>query len=365
MKKAGIGVLVSGATALGLGVLAIVLIAAPNAAMPVAAAQVPPRFPKHINAETDEAIQKGLRWLAQQQGREGFWADSDGGYAAYSVCMTALAGLALSASGSTPSQGPYSQNLSRAVTYLLNSAQDDGTISRGGAESGHSMYGHGFSMLFLAQVYGMEADKDKLKNIHKVLTGAVRLTDRAQSRLGGWYYTPTSNFDEGSVTVTQVQGLRACRNVGIAVPKKVIDDAMKYLKDSSLPQGGIAYRVGMTDPRPPITAAAVVCWYNAGLSDSALCRRNLRFIKETIGPGDPGGQVLGHFFYAHLYMSQAMYLSGDKNWDSYFPKLRDRLLAQQSETGTWTGDGAGEVYGTSLALIILQLPYRYLPIMQR
>jgi hypothetical protein len=41
------------------------------------------------------------------------------------------------------------------------------------------------------------------------------------------------------------------------------------------------------------------------------------------------------------------------------------LLAMQSPDGSWQGDGIGEIYGTSIATIILQLPYKYLPIFQR
>ena len=33
--------------------------------------------------------------------------------------------------------------------------------------------------------------------------------------------------------------------------------------------------------------------------------------------------------------------------------------------GSWNGDGIGQVYGTAIAVIILQLPYKYLPVFQR
>ena len=45
--------------------------------------------------------------------------------------------------------------------------------------------------------------------------------------------------------------------------------------------------------------------------------------------------------------------------------MRDRLLTMQAEDGSWQGDGVGRVYGTAIALTILQLPFNYLPIMQR
>src|SRR5207244_1378155 len=129
---------------------------------------------------------------------------------------------------------------------------------------------HGFSMLFLAEVYGMEEDEERQNQIKWALQKGVDLTARAQSRLGGWLYTPDMGGDEGSVTVTQVQALRACKNAGISVPKEVIDNAMRYLEKSVQPDGGIAYRVGMAGSRSPITAAAVACWFNAGQYNSPL-----------------------------------------------------------------------------------------------
>ena len=45
--------------------------------------------------------------------------------------------------------------------------------------------------------------------------------------------------------------------------------------------------------------------------------------------------------------------------------MRDKLLAMRNADGVWQGDGVGLTYGTSIALISLQLPYRQLPLLQR
>ncbi len=37
----------------------------------------------------------------------------------------------------------------------------------------------------------------------------------------------------------------------------------------------------------------------------------------------------------------------------------------QAPDGSWNGDGIGEVYGTAIAVIILQLPFKFLPVFQR
>lgn len=322
------------------------------------------RHPPLVTPEARAAMDKALKFLASRQASDGAFREQ-GGLGTYPVSMTALAGMALAGSGSTPTQGPYSPHLRKSLTYILRSAQRNGLICRVGEEEARSMYAHGFSMLFLAEVMGMEDDADRLNQIRFTLQKAVELTGRSQSDLGGWLYTPDMNGDEGSVTVTQVQGLRAARNAGIAVPKKVIDHAMGYLEKSIQPDGGIAYRVGMTGSRPPITAAAVACWFNAGQYNSPLALNALRFCKQTIGIGENRGGTWGHWFYAHLYYAQVNYLAGEETWKAYYPKVRDHLLATQNEDGSWEGDSVGYVYGTAISLTILQLPYNNLPIMQR
>ncbi len=321
-------------------------------------------WPQHIDARTEKAIRRGLEYLAGTQDRQGTWRNA-GTYGSYPVAMTSLAALALLMSGSTLSEGPYAENIDRATSYLISASRGNGLIASPLEES-RSMYGHGFSMLFLGQLYGMEPDAERQQRISRVLRDGVALTARSQSRDGGWLYTPDSQGDEGSVTITQVQALRSCRNAGVAVPKKVIDDAMRYLDLSMRPDGGIAYRARQFgNSRPPITAAAVVCWYNAGLYDYPNATKALAYCKANIGIGADRSGAAGHYYYAHLYYAQAMYLSGERDWNDYFPKMRDYLLGQQDADGSWQGDSVGKVYGTAVALIILQLPYNTLPIMQR
>lgn len=313
-----------------------------------------------------QAIERGLRYLARTQNRDGSWR-TRGSTGGYPVAMTSLAGLALLGSGSTPTQGPRARNVSAALTFILNSARRDGLIAQIEEES-HCMHGHGFAILFLAQCYGMEEDPRRQAEIRLALQRAVELTSRSQSAAGGWLYTPDSTGDEGSVTVTQVQGLRAARNAGIAVPKRVIDNAMGYLEKSTNDDGGIRYQVSDRGPsRPAISAAAVACYFNAGRYDGPDVEKALAYVERELAPrGGRDPRYFGHYFYAHLYMAQVMYLKGDEKWRGYYRDIARVLLERQRrETGAWNGDHVGETYGTSVALLILQLPYKHLPIMQR
>jgi len=254
----------------------------------------------------------------------------------------------------------------QAIEFLTRSSTASGLISGPGEESGRPMHGHGFALMFLASVYGMETNEARRLRLREVIESAVTLTSRGQSPAGGWTYIPGGG-DEGSVTVTQVQALRAAHNAGFNVPRGTIEEAVKYIERCSTPEGGICYSLGSGGgPRLAISAAAVATLYNAGEYDAPVAERCLDYVWRQF-KGQPnfskGG---GHDFYTHLYASQAYYLAGDKYWDEYFPTARDQLLSQQDKSdGSWNGDYIGKTYGTSIALVILQLPYKYLPVYQR
>ena len=325
--------------------------------------QQPATLPEHITGETLRAINRGLQYLGETQNPTGSWFNA-GNMGSYPTAMTALAGLALLSNGSTPREGKFAPNLKRAVQFLLAEAEagSNGIISS--PMEGRSMHGHGFAMLFLAECLGETADEKTETRLRAALHRAVELTARAQSPAGGWIYTPDGNGDEGSVTVTQIQGLRACRNAGIKVPRTTIERAVKYLELCQNADGGIGYSLAQRGgSRPPISAAAVATLYTSGRYDSEMTKKCLDYVIRTVSPN--GRETYGHWFYAHLYMAQAMYQVHDKRWDNYFLALRDRLMATQVGDGSWNGDGVGPVYGTAIACIALQLPYDYVPIFQR
>jgi len=161
-----------------------------------------------------ETVKKGLDWLASKQTDKGCWgANGD----QYQVPMTALSGMALLMEGSTVKEGKYSKHLKKAVEWLMERSQvgnnRDGLIgdTSNPIEASRYMYGHGFAMLFLASCYGDDLNEKQREKLKDVLTRAVKYCGNAQSTQGGWFYTSKADGhdqDEGSVTVTQLQGLR-------------------------------------------------------------------------------------------------------------------------------------------------------------
>jgi hypothetical protein len=324
-------------------------------------------LPRHMSPRIVKSIQRGLAYLASVQSSDGSWTSTPDG-AAYPVAMTGLGGMALLASGSTSSRGPYADEISKAMRYLMRCSTKNGLITSPGEDNGVPMFGHGFSLLFLATLYGMENDPDVRREMVPIIQNAITLTAKGQSKGGGWLYYPGGG-DEGSVTITQLQALRACHNAGFLVPIETVDKAVEYLEKCKTSEGGICYSLSSrgSGTRLPITAAAVACLYNAGEYDSELADTCLEYIRKHIGEPDDlnAGGAGGHAYYTHLYAAQAFYTAGEEFWGTYFPAVSKLLLTAQNGDGSWDGDSVGPVYGSSIALVVLQLPYKLLPIYQR
>ena len=221
-------------------------------------------LPKHVTPEALRAVIKGLEHLSGSQADDGSWII--GGGQAYPVAMSGLAGMAFLAHGNSPTRGKYAKNIQGVVEFLVRCTTPTGLITGPGQDSGMPMHGHGFALLFLACAYGMITKTSLRKQVGDAVRKAVTLTSQGQSGAGGWTYTPGTG-DEGSVTVTQVQALRAARNAGFLVPVAVIESASDYLEKCRTPEGGIRYSLSSGGgPRLPISAAAVATLYNSASS---------------------------------------------------------------------------------------------------
>ncbi|MFU8829590.1 MAG: prenyltransferase/squalene oxidase repeat-containing protein, partial [Phycisphaerales bacterium] len=230
------------------------------------------------------------------------------------------------------------------------------------------MYGHGFATLFLGEVYGMTAGGDntaQARRTHDALVRAVRLIVQTQNEEGGWRYNPTPHDADISVTITQIMALRSARNAGIEVPIETINKAVEYVRLCQNPDGGFRYQAGRGASAWPRSAAGVASLYYAGIYDGDEIERGLDYIVQTSMPGQARNMGGAHYFYGHYYAVQTMFLAGGERWATWWPAIRDEVIGRQESNGSWADNSAGTPYGTAMALIILQMPKRYLPIFQK
>ncbi len=325
---------------------------------------------REITSETRLAVERGLAYLIENRGPTGNFGPE------YPVACNALAGLALLSGGHTPRDGPYADILQETVDALLPYQRDNGYFDD--RNRGSRMYGHGFATLFLAQVYGLAGEQDEQVGV--ALKRAVRLIEGSQCRDGGWDYWPGRQFatdkflgislytgtGDTSITVCQTMALRAARNLGISVDSDVIARAKGFIERSQNRNGGFAYRRNMVfgshlaNSDFPRSAAGVCVLLSLGEYNTSKIERGFDYLMRTY-------KTRNDFpFYAHYYCTQAMFQTGGRRWREYYPWVRRKLLDRQQRDGSWKATSYGcPAHATAMAIIVLQTPYRFLPIHER
>jgi hypothetical protein len=309
-----------------------------------------------MTPETDTAIKNGLAWLARTQNADGSFGT--GTYRG-NIAVTSLAGLAFMSSGSSPGRGPYGAQIDKALAYVMENTSPSGFIAVAASSTHGPMYSHGFGTLFLSEAYGMTHRPE----IREKLQKAVRLIVDCQNLEGGWRYQPQRRDADLSVTICQINALRAARNAGLFVPKETVAACILYVKRSQNADGGFRYMLQGGASGFPRSAAGVVALQSAGEYDSKEVRDGIAYLRKYTQEIKLGNRY-SHYYYGHYYAAQAMWLRGGDDWGEWYPAIRGELLRRQAASGFWLDTICNE-YGTAMALIILQIPNNYLPIFQR
>ncbi len=359
-----------------------------------------------MDDDTRRSIDQGLAFLARNQREDGSWISDagnkvndeyrvpDGQRNVPHVGVTALGVLAFLAAGHVPGRGPYGVNVERAVRFLMSNVQEDGFIGAHGTR----MYDHAFATLALAEVFGTT----RATELRDKLQLAVDLTIKCQNATGGWRYVPFTIESDMSVTVCQVVALRAARNVGIRVPQETIDSALRYVIDSAITDpfqapgevGAFYYQPSNTRWNRSsfsLTAAGLTTLFQAGLydTDSLLAYMKAHGIRKSPAPRVEdtvaymrrayAGVRRDHFFYyyGNYYAAQAMYNVGGTKpelWEEWYRMVRADLLSNRKDatnpSGTresrWESNiGTTDTFSTAVAILILSIPFDYLPIHQK
>jgi hypothetical protein len=340
-------------------------------------------------AEIAVAVARGLKFLTLTQSPRGCWLGDVGhkrndSYIVYvdretqrasaqgNVGITALAGLAFLAGGHLPERGPHGKLLERTLGYVLECTSGhngpEGYISA----SDTRMYEHAFATLFLSQLWGMTGAKSV--DTGRKLKAAVDLIVDCQTDVGGWRYGPYTNECDLSVTVCQVQALRAARDAGIPVKRSCIDRVVEYLKRSQIPYGSekglfwykISGTSAMTKTSFAINAAAVTALHSAGIYTDESYGHAVRYLESEYEDVSRGYGSHFYFWYGNYYAAQAFHQCGGPRWERYWKRLTRDLLSRQGSDGRWRNTtGPGDEFATAMACLMLQMPEAFLPIFQK
>jgi len=313
----------------------------------------------------DEAIDRGLAYLAEHQEKEGSFESP----MRHNTAVTSLCVMAFLAKGYTPGHAPYGDVINRGIDFVLNSSQWNGMLV-GDTRSHGPMYSHTISTLMLSEVSGM-VDPERQRKIDVALGKALRLILAAQSvqkprhHEGGWRYQHNSRDSDISCTGWALMSLRSARNNGASVPKEAIEKAVQFVLNCRNRDGGFGYQPG-GGSGVARTGTALLCLELCGMHRSPV----------TIAAGDwilrnmHRGRNDGFFYYGIYYCAQGMFQLGERHWEKFGEHLYEILLKLQRDDGSWAeGRGnearAGRCYSTAMAILAMSVAYRQLPIYQR
>ena len=257
--------------------------------------------------------------------------------------------------GFVPGFGKYGKTIDMSVEFVMKNTRDSGYIALRDNSINENMYGHGFSMLFLSQAYGMTQKKE----IGDKLRKAVKLTIKSQNKQGGWRYQPRPSDADLSVTVCQIMGLRGARDAGVDVPNDIRQKCIEYVEKSQNKNGSFRYTQRGGHTTFAMTAAGVTSLYSAGIYEGENIDNALKYLKKFKPSGVARG---GHYFYSHYYAVQAMWHAGGEHWNEWYPAIRNELVKSQAADGSWPSSEAGPEFGAAMGAIILQMPLNILPV---
>jgi hypothetical protein len=344
-------------------------------------------------ADTENAVNSALAWLARHQEPDGRW-DTKRHEGAQNVdCgITGLALLAFLGAGHTEKVGKYRDNVRRAVAWIITQQEADGSIGKNFKEYWHPGYAyhHAICGLALAEAAGMAKVPATVEAAKKAV---IYTTDIHQggsdSQKAAWRYNPKQAADS-SVSGWFVMQLKSARVSGLPVDPASFEGALAFYdsienkKEVDGYSGGrFPYQKGGKDALNT-SAIGILCNLFCGrrpgelMAGAEYLSQNLPVWDAKLGVGGVGGGGKSFPMYYAYYGTLAMFQI-NVHWNEWNKALKQMLLPKQRKGGPLDGsaqdvDGswdliggaddqmAGRVYMTALGALCLEVYYRYLPI---
>ncbi len=314
------------------------------------------------------AVEEGLRWLSLHQYENGAWKfnhrkapQCDGrcrtpGSHGSTTGATGLAIMAFIGAGYTHQEGPYQKQVGRALEYLVSRIRES---RYGGDLSEGTMYAHAIATIALCESYAMTKDQ-KLLGPAKL---SVQYIISAQSKGGGWRYVPGQTGDI-TVTTWQIQALKSAEMAGIEVPKETWTKTRAFLDSMQNPSGFFGYEKP-EDGNSTCTAIGMLArMYTGWHREHDMFAPGHSLVKKS--------GVSKSNLYHNYYATQALFhYNHPKSWPEWNQQMRDYLVETQDQKGhqkgSWYfrnkyGDEGGRHFNTCMAIMILEVYYRYMPL---
>jgi len=326
--------------------------------------------------ESEEAVERGLAWLARIQYPDGHWSinsfpgdhPADTGKIGFrsDSAATGLALLAYLGAGYTHQSGNYQDVVNRGMAWLLKGQKPDGDLFVDESEFVW-FYSHGIASIAVCEAYGLTKDEALREPAQRALNFIVA---SQHPEFGGWRYRPKFESDT-SVSGWQLMALKSGEMSGLNVPKTAYVGVGKWLDSvqSKSSPGQFSYHPSQ-DASLAMTAEGLLMRQYLGTrrNDPQLIA-GANYLRTRL---PDFGQRDSYYWY---YATQVMFHMQGEHWSDWNASLRDTLVSAQTKDGPnsgswdpagptpekWAG-GGGRHYVTCLDLLMLEVYYRHLPL---
>lgn len=310
-----------------------------------------------ITPAAQEAIQKGIKWLIENQNPDGSWGCEKN--QPPSFALTSLSTLALLASGSSADRGPYQKPIQRALKWVEENRMKSGFMSMFDSTAMGEVYEHAAGTLLMAHLYGMSRDKggdnkDPDARLKATLERALKILEDRQNDDGGWGGYGGTRSSEIGVTAMAYMAIRAGYSCGLNRDKADLKKLEAYLKNA------------INDGRSRIygTSAYLRVMYGLGKAKEADAALQ-QLLKMKLGQ-EHGRMSEWDYMAAHYSVGALIHDEKSEAWKKWYTYVRDFLVKIQQKDGSWIVEYClhCRVFASSLALLTLQMPGRILPVDQ-
>jgi hypothetical protein len=342
---------------------------------------------------SEKAVRDGLDWLARHQAGDGSWSNRclgrhldsrctkesycGGPGLPYEIAQTGLALLAFQAGGHFYfNKAEYSQVVRRGLDWLVQQQKVDGSLVGAlGPDHPHYMYQHGIGAFALAEACAVAADANQPVEGRylNAATQAIYYIVSQQHLDGGWRYTHNPNDPcDTSVSGWQVLALKTAREAHIAVDLNCVDKVREFFKncEDGGKQGRTMYVRGQLLSEATTGVGMLVHQFLLETPDSALVRMAAPHLADHAEKtwGAKTGRSGRPDYYLWYNCTLAMFQAGGTSWDRWNLVVRDAVLKLQETKGCARGSWApadghdhagGRIYTTALAVLTLEVYYRY------
>lgn len=354
------------------------------------------------------AIANGLSWIIKAQQKNGGWGAgdhqrqhiSDPHAVATDPATTAMVAMALLRSGTTLSSGEYSENLRKALSYLLDvvetSIPNHLNITTQTGTQIQTKLGSNIDVVLTSQfLSNIQAHlpkdsnlKPRIKRCENICVDKIQRAQQVNGSIAGsgWAGVLQSSFATNALEAAQANGA--------AVDKEALDNARKFQKGN--------YNTKTGDVKTDLGAGIVLYSVTGSVRASA---KEARKVKEEISKAEHEGKLApgavptaenlqkigfskddamqyatayevyqsakvqaqredvmsgfgnngGEEFLSYLQTGESMIINKDDSWQNWYTNMSGRLLKIQNNDGSWQGHHCitSPVFCTATCLLIL------------